>query len=156
VRSGALALLAALGCSGGGAGANSVSGVVTGKAWTSIASAYWIGMDSAGPPAAFIFLFEDATPCSAITVANWDKLIGDEQLLEIELHDTAVKRFAIPQDAGIAYLRGNYNPSGESGTVTVTSVEPGRRMAGAFDARFAGDALAGKFEAVYCANGVEP
>jgi hypothetical protein len=158
------AMVTIAGCSSGAggspggedAGANSVSGVVTGRPWTTIASAYWIGMASSGPPAAFIFLFESPTPCSALTVANWDKIIGDEQLLEIELHDTAAKAFQIPQDAGIAYLRGNYNPSGESGVVTITSVEQAKRIAGSFTARFAGDGLAGRFEASYCANGVEP
>ena len=144
------------GSGGSGAAPNTVAGTVQGVPWTSVASAYWIGMPSEAPPAAFIFLFESPTTCASLTKPNWDKFIGNEQVLEIALRDTALATVRIPQEAGIAYLRGEYNPSGDAGTVTVSKVTPAKSITGAFHATFVGDALEGKFEAVYCADGVEP
>jgi hypothetical protein len=154
-----LALVVALGGCGSskteaGAGSGTVSGTIMGTAWTMVRSAYWIGTPA--PPNVFVFLFESSTSCSSITNPNWDKVIGNEQLLEIELHQMTSKTFQVPGDAGIAYLRGSYNPSAEAGTVTVASIVPMTSLSGSFDARFAGERLQGTFEAAYCAAGVEP
>jgi hypothetical protein len=135
-------------------GNNTVSGTIQGVKWTKAPSAYWIGTPT--PPSAFLFLFENPTACSSITNVNWDKIIGNEQVLEIELHEMAAKAFRVPMDAGVAYLRGNYNPSAEAGTVTIGNVVPGKSVTGTFDATFVGEALKGTFEASYCAAGVEP
>jgi hypothetical protein len=156
-----MVLVASLGCggtSGGGGpgGSNTVVGTIQGVKWSRVASAYWIGMPSAPPPTAFVFLLESPTSCQAISTANWDKIIGNEQVLELELRDPSTTTLQVPAQAAAAYLRGNYNPSAESGTVTVSRLTPGQSLAGAFDARFAGEALAGTFEASYCASGVEP
>jgi hypothetical protein len=157
-----LLLLAGCGGSGsggatdGGGGPNTVAGKVQGHQWSQVGAAYWIGMPSAPPPAAFVFLLEAPTPCAAISTPNWDKIIGNEQVLEIEVRDPAVATLQVPAQAAAAYLRGDYNPSAESGTVTLTSIVPGKSLAGSFDARFAGEALRGTFEAVYCPSGVEP
>jgi hypothetical protein len=152
-----LVLLASCGgTSSDGGGANSVSGMIQGNSWTQLASAYWIGMPSAPPPAAFIFLLETPTACAAISTPNWDKIIGNEQVLELEIRQPAVATLPVPAQAAAAYLRGDYNPSAESGTVTLTGITPGQSVTGSFDARFAGEALRGTFEAAYCASGVEP
>jgi hypothetical protein len=152
-----LLLLAGCGGSSGGmTGPNTVSGTLQGNSWTRVAAAYWIGKPSAPPPAAFVFLLEAPTSCAAISTPNWDKVIGNEQVLELELRQPAVATLQVPAQAGAAYLRGDYNPSAESGTVTVTGIAPGQSLAGSFDARFAGEALRGTFEATYCASGVEP
>jgi hypothetical protein len=154
-----LLLLAGCGGSGGGMtgdAPNTVSGTIQGHAFSRVAAAYWIGMPSAPPPAAFVFLLEAPTTCAAISTPNWDKIIGDEQVLEIELRAPAVATLQVPAQAAAAYLRGDYNPSAESGTVTLTSIRPGESLAGSFDARFAGEALRGTFEAVHCPSGVEP
>jgi hypothetical protein len=142
--------------SGSPSGPNGVSGKIMGVGWNHVAAAYWIGMPSAPPPTAFVFLLESPTTCAAISTANWDKIIGNEQVLEIEIREPALATLQVPAQAAAAYLRGDYNPSAESGTVTVTGIDPGKSMTGSFDARFAGEALAGTFEATYCASGVEP
>jgi hypothetical protein len=155
-------LLGLLGCSsaGGGvtadAGANTVSGSIQGVPWRSVASAWWIGMPDAPPPTAFVFLLEKPTACAALSTPNWDKIIGNEQVLEIEIRKPAVATMQVPAEAAAAYLRGEYNPSAESGTVTVSRIDAGKTLAGSFDARFAGEPLNGTFEASYCASGVEP
>jgi hypothetical protein len=157
----AWAVLLLFGCSGGtattaDAGANTVSGTIQGVPWRRLGSAWWIGMPSAPPPTAFVFLLESPTTCAALSTPNWDKIIGDEQVLEIEVRSPAVATMKVPAEAAAAYLRGEYNPSAESGTVTLSGIDPGKRMAGAFDALFAGERLAGRFEAAYCPSGVEP
>jgi hypothetical protein len=155
------ALIFVLGCSGtpsgeGAGGPNTVSGKIQGVSFDHVASAYWIGMPSAAPPAAFVFLLESPTTCAAISTANWDKIIGDEQVLEIEIRDPAVKTLAVPAQAAAAYLRREYNPSAEAGTVTLSRIDAGKSMSGSFEALFAGEKLAGTFEATWCASGVEP
>lgn len=139
-----------------GGGPNTVAGKIQGVSWDRVSAAYWIGMPSAPPPEAFLFLLESPTTCASISTANWDKIIGKEQVLEIEIRQPAVKALAVPGEAAAAYLRGEYNPSAEAGTVTVTGIEPGKSMAGSFDAVFAGERLKGTFQATWCASGVEP
>jgi hypothetical protein len=157
----AWAFVLLIACSGGGggvadAGPNTVSGTIQGVPWHQVASAWWIGMPDAPPPTAFVFLLEGPTTCAAISTPNWDKVIGDEQVLEIEIRNPAVATMSVPAEAAAAYLRREYNPSAESGTVTLSRIDAGKSMAGSFDALFAGEALKGSFAAAYCPSGVEP
>jgi hypothetical protein len=156
----AWALLLLAGCGGGSvavdAGTNTVSGTIQGVPWRSVAVAWWIGEASAPPPTAFVFVLESPTTCAAISVPNWDKIIGDEQVLEIQVREPAVKTMQVPAEAAAAYLRGEYNPSAESGTVSLSSINTGKSLVGSFDALFAGERLKGTFEATYCPTGVEP
>ena len=152
----ALAALAGCGKESAPAASGTVSGAVTGTAWNRLASAFWIGKASAPPPVAFLFLLESPTSCAALVHANWDKFIGNEQVLEIELRDTSARGFRVPGEASAAYLRGEYNPDADGGSVTVSEVTPGQSLAGSFDLTFAGDALRGSFQAGYCPDGVEP
>jgi hypothetical protein len=87
---------------------------------------------------------------------NWDKIIGDEQVLEIQLTDSQPRTFQITGDAAAAYLRGNYNPNADGGSITLTNVVPGAAVTGTFSIKFEGDLLAGRFHATYCPAGVEP
>jgi hypothetical protein len=152
--------MALAGCGGGTAStespAGTVGGAIHGATWNRLASAFWIGKPSAAPPVTFLFLFETPTTCAELTSPNWDKIIGNEQVLEIELREAARRTFQVKQDASVAYLRGEYNPDGDGGTVTVTGVTPAARIAGSFDLTFAGQSLRGSFDAAYCADGVEP
>ena len=59
-------------------------------------------------------------------------------------------------DAAVAYLQGFFNPSADAGTVTIGRINPSENIVGSFDAKFMGDALEGTFDAMYCADGVEP
>ena len=161
MRGAVIVLVAGLGCGGTSSdgstgGPSTVAGTIQGVKWSRVASAYWIGMPSAPPPTAFVFLLESATSCAAISTPNWDKIIGNEQVLELELREPALTTLQVPAQAAAAYLRGAYNPSAESGTVTVSRLTPGQSLAGGFEARFAGEALTGTFEAAYCPSGVEP
>jgi hypothetical protein len=142
--------------SGDGGANRTISGSVQGIAWTDFASALWIGKPSAGSPPVIVFVLEAPTPCTAISAFNWDKFIGDHRVLEIATSETTVRAFHIPSEATVAYLRGAYNPDADAGTVTVTALDPAKRLTGTFDAAFGGDRLAGTFEAAYCPDGVEP
>lgn len=147
------------GTSGGGTstsgGGNSVSGSITGKQWTNVKNAYWMGKPSAGSAPVLIFLFETSMACADITVANWDKLVTS-QLLEIGVIDTAIRAYQVPSEADAAYLFNNYNPSADGGTVTISSITPNVRITGSYDVTYGTDSLKGTFDAEYCADGVEP
>jgi hypothetical protein len=161
----ATTLLVAAGCGGtsaetpGGSvatGKGTVSGMVNGARWTTVASSFWIGKPGAGSPPAILFLFEAPTTCAGISAVNWDKNIGTAQVLEIGLTEAAPRTFQVHQDLSVAYLRGDFNPDADKGTVTVSKVNPTMSITGAFDISFGADALTGTFEALYCAAGVEP
>lgn len=159
----ALLAIGLFGCGGGGSAADlgpakggTISGAVQGKQWAVVRSGYWIGRPSAGSAPVIVFLFETPKSCSDIALANWDKILGSTQLLEIAVIDAAMGSYAIPSQADVAYLYDNYNPSADSGTVTVDSLEPAQNITGTFDATFGSDSLAGTFDATYCADGVEP
>ena len=137
-------------------GGNAISGSIQGVAWNALPAVYWIGMPSAAPPVTFVFLLERPTECAALSHSNWDKIIGDEQVLEIQLTDRGPRTFQITQDAAAAYLRGNYNPNADSGSVTITDVAPNSSLTGTFHTSFQGDTLTGSFHATYCPEGVEP
>jgi hypothetical protein len=154
-----ICLVASCGSSGrGGDGqaAQTISGSIAGLAWPAYASAYWIGKPGAGSPPTILFLLEATTPCAAISTFNWDKFIGDERVLEIAVDGTVPGTYPLRAHGSVAYLRGNYNPDADAGSVTVTAVTPGSALAGSFDAHFGGDRLLGSFQAAYCAAGVEP
>jgi hypothetical protein len=159
----ALLAVVLVGCSGGSsahdlgpAKGGTISGAVQGKQWSVVRSAYWIGKPSAGSAPVIVFLFETPKSCSDLALANWDKILGSTQLLEIAVVDAAVASYAIPSEADVAYLYDNYNPSADAGTVTVATVQPAQNITGTFDATFGSDSLAGTFDATYCAEGVEP
>jgi hypothetical protein len=140
-----------------GGGPGTISGAVTGTSWTTLANAYWIGKPGLGSAPIIVFLFETPVMCSTITNFNWDKTaIGDSQLLEIAVKEVATKTFQIPVEAGVAYLKGFYNPDADMGTVTISQINPMQNIVGSFDAKFMTDSLTGTFDATYCADGVEP
>jgi hypothetical protein len=141
----------------GPVGKGTVAGMVMGTKWTSVSSAFWIGKPGAGSPPGIFFLFESPTNCSAISLYNWDKVIGNEQVLEFGVKEVAAKTFSITaREASAAYLHKDFNPDADDGTVTITSVMPNVSLTGTYDLKFGTDSLKGSFEAAYCANGVEP
>ena len=94
--------------------------------------------------------------CADISSFNWDKTIGTNQVLEISLKEPVLRTFMVKTDAYEAYLRGDFNPEADSGTVTVTQINPAASIKGSFEAHYATDSLKGTFDATYCATGVEP
>jgi hypothetical protein len=137
--------------------AGTISGTVHGTKWTSFADAYWIGMPSAGSPKLIVFLFEGPMDCPTITNPNWDKTaIGDKQLLEIGVKQSATGTFVVPMDASVAYLKGAYNPDADEGEVKVDAIHAAKNLVGSFDVSYMGEPLRGTFDAKYCADGVEP
>ena len=88
---------------------------------------------------------------------DWDKPLGDKQVLEVNFAEVSVKTYTINADVIANYLGANYNPEASSGTVTIGSVALRGRIAGSFDLQFpGGDHLMGTFDAPYCATGMEP
>jgi len=156
----ALAAVVVLGCSGGGTepdGPNHVTGVVQGNRFNGVAAAYWIGKPSAGSPPVIVFLLEDYLDCATISQFNWDKTIGNSQVLEMSAPQLDARTFTVRSEATVAYLRGEYNPDAGSGQLTISTVTPMVNLVGTFSATFTGsDVLDGAFDAQYCASGVEP
>ena len=149
-----LALLLCL-CACGGR-ANSVSGSVNGVRFDSLSSAYWIGMPSPGGAPLVLFLFEKPATCDSMADYNWDKLLGDAQLLELGTLRAEAGTYPVPTEAYAAYLRGEVNPDAEAGTLTLSTLTPGKEAKGTFEFHYGADVLKGAFDAEYCAKGVEP
>jgi hypothetical protein len=135
---------------------NQVSGSVNGVRFDSLSSAYWIGKPSAGGAPMVLFLFEKPASCEALGQANWDKVLGDAQLLEIGTLRAEAGKYPVPTDAYAAYLRGEVNPDAEAGAVTVTALNPNRDAQGTFEAHYGAEVVKGTFDAEYCPGGVEP
>jgi hypothetical protein len=155
-------LLAVSGCSGGadadqGPSVGSIGGAVHGSSWSKLSSAYWIGKPSAGSSPVIFFLFESPVDCSALVNPNWDKLgISDHSSLEIDMLDEELRDHSVGDDVDVAYLKGFYNPSADTGTVTLSEVKDAESLQGTFDVSFGADMLHGSFTAQFCAEGVEP
>ena len=93
-----------------GAAGNAVQGTVKGRSFSGVGSAYWIGKPGAGSPPTMLFVSEAALSCADVSAAGWDKVIGDQQLLEIALTAADPRAYAIGTDADANYLGGAYNP----------------------------------------------
>ena len=141
---------------GAATGNNSVSGAVSGTTWSTLSRALWVGKPAVDSAPVFIFLFEAPIQCSAITMQNWDKMLGATQSLEIGLTSTDPGVYQVAKGASVAYLLGDVNPDADSGAVTISKVVPGMMLSGSFDVKFGADSLKGTFEAPFCAQGVEP
>jgi hypothetical protein len=147
-------------CSGGadtGSSAGSIGGSVQAASFTKLASAYWIGKPGAGSSPVIFFLFESPVDCSTLVNPNWDKVgISDFQSLEIDVLDAELRDHTVGSDVDVAYLKGFYNPSADSGSVTLSKVKAAESLKGSFDVAFGADMLHGTFTAQFCADGVEP
>ena len=138
----------------GAMGSGSVSGTIGANAWPSVMSALWIGNPQSNPTE--IFLFDAPVACASITSPNWDKPLGNTQILELGVNGTTARTYAVPAEADVNYLRAQANPTADSGSVTIASITPTTKIVGTFTAKFGADTLTGSFEAIYCAAGVEP
>jgi len=150
------------GVDSGGAGSpsltgNAIDGTVMGMRFTTIAASFWVQNPSAGGAPTLLFLLDEKLGCSGISAPGWDKTIAAAtQVLEIGLAGPASTTFTILGDADANYLGGPYNPSADSGRVTVDVVKPSQELIGSFDVHFGADALSGTFDATFCSTGVEP
>jgi len=140
-----------------GSSAGSIAGGVQDSSWTKLSSAYWIGKPGAGSSPVIFFLFESHVDCSTLVNPNWDKVgISDFQSLEVDMLDEELRDHSVGSDVDVAYLKGFYNPSADSGSVTLSEVKEGESLKGSFDVAFGTDMLHGTFTAQFCADGVEP
>jgi hypothetical protein len=144
-------------------GSGTVSGTVNGVSFSKILTAWWIGKPSAGGAPTQIYVSDVALKCSDITAAGWDHLLGTGQLIELDLADSAPKKYVIGTDLDASYVKDPYNPSATAGSVTITKTNAGKNIVGSYDLTFAssagdagGDQVTGTFDAAYCADGVEP
>lgn len=147
-------------------GSGTVTGTVNGVAFTMIASAWWIGKPGAGSAPTQIYLSNATLACSDITAPGWDHLLGNDQLMELDLADSAPKKYSVGTDMDASYVKEPYNPSAQAGSVTITTTNTGKNIVGTYDLTFAtgsgdgsvaaGDNVKGTFDAAYCADGVEP
>jgi hypothetical protein len=94
--------------------------------------------------------------CADITMASWDKNLGNAQVLEIGLPDAMVKTYQVKMNASVSYLRGDINPDADDGTVTLSQVTAGTALNATVDVKFGTDALKSTFSAAYCPNGTDP
>jgi hypothetical protein len=136
-----------------------VTGTIAGNAFGPVASAYWIGMPGAGSLPTQVYLSGAQLACADIVAPLWDKTIGGKSLLELGTRGATPGSYAIGVDADASYLpnaTSAFNPSADSGTVTITEVHLSTNIVGAFQLHFGADALTGTFDATYCARGVEP
>jgi hypothetical protein len=139
--------------------ANAVIGTIAGAAFGPVARAYWIGNPGAGSLPTQIYITGAPLDCSSITAPLWDKTIGNAPLLELGVRGMRPSPYRIGVDADASYLpsgTSSFNPSADSGTVTIEDVHATMDVAGSFQLHFAADSLSGVFDAAYCAGGVEP
>jgi hypothetical protein len=136
---------------------NSLNGTLMGMSFTVAATSYWIGMPGGGSAPTQIYLVDEKLSCQAISAPGWDKTIATStQVLEMGVFGSMPGTYHINTDADANYLGGNYNPSADGGTITITTVNPGQNIVGSFDLTFVADTLKGMFDASWCASGVEP
>jgi hypothetical protein len=143
---------------GGGSG-NVVNGTVVGRRFGAVAKAFWIGMPSPSSLPTQVFLLGSSLDCTAISTPLWDKTLGTGALLELGAAGMTPNTYQIPITADGSYLpdaSGAYNPTAESGTVSITAVNASKNIVGSYEVHFGSDVLTGTFDAVYCATGVEP
>jgi hypothetical protein len=140
-------------------GGDVVTGTLMGAPFGAVTNAYWIGMPSAGSYPTQIFIAGGPLTCSAVSVALWDKALGNSPLLELGVNGTITNTYTIGTDADANYLPqavGVFQATADSGTVTVSMVNTSTNVVGSFEAHFMGDTFKGTFDATYCATGVEP
>jgi hypothetical protein len=138
---------------------NRVTGNVMGTGFRAVASAHWIGMPSQGSLPTQVFLSGAALDCATLSAPLWDKTIGQQPLLELAVRGTTTNTYSIPADADANYLptaSSVFNPTADSGTITISAVSASKSIGGSFEAHFGSDVLIGAFDATYCATGVEP
>jgi hypothetical protein len=140
-----------------GLGKGTISGTIKGHAFRTAASVFWIGKPDRGALPTQVYVSDAALDCEGVSGAGWDKLVGDNQILEIDLNGSSAMTYAIGSDADANYVGGSYNPSADDGgTIVVDTIETGKHIVGSFELAFASEALTGTFDAPFCAEGVEP
>jgi hypothetical protein len=140
----------------GSSGGNYVSGTVKNGGFNGVSNAYWIGKPDLSSFQTIIYLLEGPLDCSAITATNWNSHIGTN-VLEIAVNGTSPGTYALTKDATVGLNRGAVQADAATGSVVLDEpVQVRHDVLGTFTAHFSSGTYSGSFDAVYCANGVEP
>ncbi len=159
-----------------GAGSGSIAGSVGGMPFTTVMSAYWIGVpDNAASTA--VYLVGKELSCADLAAAGWAHTItAGTPIFEMIMtsktpvadHYTVSTASSPPVGtAEVQYIVAaptRNETRAVAGSIDLTSIAAGIEAVGAFDVQFgsndAGDAaansLSGTFRAAYCAGGHEP
>jgi hypothetical protein len=155
-----------------GSGSATISGTVSGSAFTTASTAFAItGSDD--PQNLVVYVFSKNVACADIQSAGWDgpSRLGKDaalQFLELKMKTATVQTFTVvggpnfgPGEAIVNETLISRTPQPElvasGGSVTVSSYSSNVSAKGTFDIRFgATDSLKGTFDAVYCPGGSEP
>jgi len=134
--------------------------------FNSVDRVYWFNQP--GDQSISIYIFEDSPSCDDLSKQAWlaDSKVRPADLMGISLggHEPGVYQVVAekPPRSGNAYLLhviDQADPVEESeglaGTVTITSVEPGESVSGAFEVTFSTGTLQGSFNALPCPTGVD-
>ena len=153
----------------GGTASNTVSGSVNGVTpYGPVSSAWWIGApDSAA--STVVYLFNKPVACADIQALAWDTRIpNDTQVLEMVMYGTAPATFTVtssltpaPGEARVnhTFSRTTGTPVEQfssGGTVVLAERIAATRAIGTFSLSFGANSVTGKFDAGFCAGGVEP
>jgi len=159
-----------------GAGSGSIAGAVGGAPFTTVLSAYWIGMpDNAATTA--VYLVGKDLGCADISASGWAHTItAGTQVFEMIMTSKTpatgpytVSTATSPPvgSAEVQYIvaaPGRNETRATTGSIDLTSLAPGVEAVGTFDVHFGagdggdagGSGLSGTFRAAYCAGGHEP
>jgi hypothetical protein len=151
------------------AGSGTISGLVNGAPFDSVATSLWIGAPDS-PSTTVVFLLSRPTGCSELCSPGWDTRIrANTQILEIKMVGTTPATFAVVAGVtpGLGEAATTYTLSantgvpneigGSGGTVTLTTLAPAATAAGRFTLAFGGgEDLDGIFDAAFCSGGHEP
>ena len=127
---------------------------------------YWFG--GAGDPSTLeIYIYEDSPTCDDLSKSGWltSPKVRPADLMGLTLGGNTPGVYAVspekPPAPGHAYLLHAIDQAdpvveseGLGGSVTITSVNPGASVSGAFEATFSTGTLQGSFNATWCPTGV--
>jgi hypothetical protein len=159
-----------------GAGSGSIAGAVGGTPFTTVMSAYWIGVpDSAATTA--VYLIGTQLACADLAASGWAHTITAgtpifEMIMTSKTPVTDHYTVSTASSPPVGSAEVNYivaaparnETRSTTGSIDLTSVAAGIEAVGMFDVQFGasdgGDAgansLSGTFRAAYCAGGHEP
>lgn len=155
------------------AGANTITGMVSGTGFTTVGASYWIGSPDSPATDTVVYLFDKAVQCSQIVAAGWDVsvLTAGTQILELKMVGKAPKAYPVTMQAQHVPAAGEsvaaYSVAGAGAmdnfstatSITLTTIGTpanGQFASGSFQLTVTGGTLSGTYAAPYCAAGREP
>lgn len=124
---------------------------------------YWFGGD--GDPARMaIWFYQDRFSCEELSTP-WVETVRPTDVMGFTIGGTKPGLYTVvpkrPPTSGRAYVLHEIDQAepvtdsvGESGTITITNVQPGKSVSGSFDVTFETGILQGHFTALWCPTGI--